>query len=65
MLLVVPARIFTVELIIGSLGSIPRGLKDQLETLQIYHTNLIPKRPMNSYHILRRFMREHNLLDKV
>ena len=49
--------------IIGSLGSIPKGLKDQLETLQIYHANLIPKMQqsilMISCHILRCFVTEH------
>ena len=58
--------------IIGSLGSIPEGLKDQLQTLQIYHANLIPKMQksvlLSSCHILRRFVTEHynpNLLAKV
>ena len=50
-------------IIIGSLGSIPRGLKDQLKSLQIYHSNLIPKMQksvlLSSCHILCHFVTEH------
>ena len=56
-------RASVAPIIIGSLGSIPRGLKDQLKTLQIYHANLIPKMQksvlLSSCHILRRFVTEH------
>ena len=49
--------------IIGSLGSVPEGLKDQLQTLQIYHAKLIPKMQksvlLSSCHILHRFVTEH------
>ena len=56
-------RASVAPIIIGSLGSIPRGLKDQLKTLQIYHANLIPKMQksvlFSSCHILRCFVTEH------
>ena len=48
---------------ISSLGSIPRGLKDQLKTLQIYHANLIPKMQksvlLSSCHISCSFVIEY------
>ena len=56
-------RASVAPVIIGSLGSVPEGLKDQLQTLQIYHANLIPKMQksvlLSSCHILRRFVTEH------
>ena len=56
-------RASVAPVIIGSLGSVPKGLKDQLQTLQIYHANLIPKMQktvlLSSCHILRRFVTEH------
>ena len=55
--------------IIGSLGSIPRSLKDKHLILQIYHANLIPKIQrsilLSSWHILHQFENYSNLLDKV
>ena len=51
------------NVIIGSLYSVPEGLKDQLQTLQIYHANLILKMQksvlLSSRHILRHFVTEH------
>ena len=48
--------------IIGSLDSVPKGLKDQLQTLQIYHANLIPHMQktvlLSSCHVLRSFVTE-------
>ena len=56
-------RTSVAPIITGSLGVIPRGLKDQLKTLQIYHANLIPKMQksvlLSSCNILRCFVTEH------
>jgi len=56
-------RTSVAPVIIGYLGSIPKGLRKQLQTLQIYHASLIPKIQksvlLNSCHILCRFVTEH------
>ena len=52
-----------VPVILGSLGSIPTSLKNSLQQLGIYYTNLIPKLQksvlLSSSHILRHFVTEH------
>jgi len=52
-----------VPVILGSLGSVPSSLKNSLQQLDIYYTNLIPKLQksvlLSSSHILRHFVTEH------
>ena len=52
-----------VPVILGSLGSIPTSLKNSLQQLGIYYTNLIPKLQksvlLSSSYILRHFVTEH------
>jgi len=52
-----------VPVILGSLGSVPKSLKNLLQQLGIYYINLIPKLQksvlLSSCHIIRHFVTGH------